>query len=435
MQAPLSLPCRTNLVVWLLALAGVGALGLLVASSHLGGSSPSPTPAVLPSDKPLVAYLQFGPREDTLWLTDPGQPARRQKLFALPHATAFGVVPSLAPDGRRFAYAALPPGLRAPSPDTPAELWLAAVSPEESRLLLARDVDLLVRAVWRPDGGSLVFRRSDAASRLYSFDLTTNQERELVAVRDAGLFPVAFSPDATTLYHVRLQDDGSYLAAYDIAAATQRDLGRLSNGLTRDWTLSPDGSQLAYLAMNLDGSLVSSTAHIFDLATGEVRPVGEAFRPPAPDDQATQSLNSTSEPALSPPKGRVGPGLSAGRPDSEALSSPSPSSERGLGGEVGDAFSPVWLPDGDLAFGHLTNRTAGGISLRGHGDAATTLVPPTRGFDVPLAFSAAARRFAVRTFDGASATSPGRATLTVVGLDGARTPIATGEVTFLGWID
>src|SRR5687768_2228483 len=137
MQARLSLPYRSNLVLWLLALLGAGVLGL-IGVSLLGGDGGNASPkAILPTDKPLVAYFQFGREADTLWLADPDQPSQRQRLLVVPHAADFGIVPSLAPDGRHFAYTALPPGIRAPSPDMPAEMWLASMTAEENRRLLA----------------------------------------------------------------------------------------------------------------------------------------------------------------------------------------------------------------------------------------------------------------------------------------------------------
>jgi hypothetical protein len=40
----------------------------------------------------------------------------------------------------------------------------------------------------------------------------------------------------------------------------------------------------------------------------------------------------------------------------------------------------------------------------------------------------------VRSFDGVSAVSPGRPTLTLVDRGGVRHAVASGEVTFVGWM-
>ena len=65
----------------------------------------------------------------------------------------------LKPDGGSLAYTSLPPSIRRPSADSPAEVWLLNLSTGQARVLAA-NADLLVAPVWAPDGRSLVFRRS-----------------------------------------------------------------------------------------------------------------------------------------------------------------------------------------------------------------------------------------------------------------------------------
>jgi hypothetical protein len=172
------------------------------------------------------------------------------------------------------------------------------------------------------------------------------------------------------LYYVELDDSGSRLKSTSGAISI-----KLSNGLTRDWALSPDGKQLAYLEMTLSGQQATSRAFVLDLATGERTQVG-----------ATDN----------------------------------------------DAFSPAWSADGSLVIGQLGSGASSPAALIEHGTTAT-LTPPRRGFDVPLAADPGAG-LAVTSFDGNSIINPGRASLVVVGPDGTRREIASGEVTFLGWI-
>ncbi len=97
------------------------------------------------------------------------------------------------------------------------------------------------------------------------------------------------------------------------------------------------------------------------------------------------------------------------------------------------AFSPVWSANGALVVGSLdeTNRTAGLLTANTH--TRTVNEGPARGLDVPLAVGPGGSSYIVRAFENASSYSPGRSSLALVGADGARQTIATGEVTFVGW--
>ena len=382
MQARATLPKGANLALWLIAVLGVGLLGVL--SLSLANVLPLQTSSggvAYPAGR--VAYFQFGETADTLWLADPQQPARREKILVLPHAREFGVVPSLAAAGGRFAFTALPPATAEPAPDTPADLWLAALDGQSEPVLLARGVDLLVAPVWSPDGASLVARRSAGAYQLVALDAASGGERLLVA-SEAALFPVAFAPaspagrpDGARLYYVELTRAGSELLAVDLATSATARVARLADGLTRDWALSPAGDRLAYLTLNVDQDSVSTRAFVLDLATTAVTPIGEADA---------------------------------------------------------DAFSPVWSADGALAIGSLRDGRAGAGLIRISDGRASRLPGPARGFDVPLAATSDGG-FVVRAFEGASTAAPGRSVLAVVGAGGRRQTIATGEVTFLGWIE
>ncbi|MPZ49000.1 MAG: hypothetical protein GEU75_06770 [Dehalococcoidia bacterium] len=376
MQATATSPSRSNIVLWVLAVLGVG---LLAVFAFPRASSPDAPLAGhgLPGGQ-HVAYFAFGSSSDTLWLVDPAQPSQRRKVLVAPHATDFGVVPSLAPDRRSFLFASLPATIKAPSPETPADLWLSDVT-GSAPSLVASGIDLLVPAVWSRDGQSTVFRRSRAASqaapsesRLFILDLQTGGERELAAATDAALFPVGFAPDGR-FYLVRLDGSGSYLVTIGAATGEQAPAVQIAPGLTRDWTLSPAGTELAYLEMELTPDSVSSSAFVLDLATGTVEPAA-----------------------------------------------------------TGDAFGPIWTSSGELVVGQdAVNDNIASFAERG----GLSLPRPARGFDVPLAFTTAGDLALVRAFEGSSAMAPGRSLLAVLGLDGSRTTIASGEVTFLGWIN
>jgi Tol biopolymer transport system component len=360
---------------------GVGVLSLIPyylvtqsdPSSPAGESSPAAS---------KIAYVEFGRNVDTLWLASPDEPGKRDRLLAVEHAMDFGIVPSLSPDSSRFVFTALTASTKAPSPDTPAGLWLAPIKKESRPEAVAANVDLLVKPVWRPDSSGVVVRRSTATTpadgeyRLVYVDLETRSERDIALARGLALFPIAFTRTTNELLVARLSSDASDLLALDIASGAAREVGVLASGLTRDWSLSPSGDRVAYLEMTLTGAQAGSRAYVLDLATG--------VRTTATDG-------------------------------------------------AGDDFAPVWSADGSLTIGRAgANGSASGLITLRAGEAPAIQLAPS-GFDVPLAASPADDGLAVRSFDGASAIAPGRPVLTVIRPDGARTPIAGGEVTFLGW--
>ena len=358
-------------VLWLVAIQGV------VRAGRSGPSAPT-------AGSERFSYVQFGIAVDTVYTASAEAPQQRTEAFEAPHAASYGIVASLSPDGKHIAYNALPPETARPTPDSPADVWVAALDGSRGPTLVASGADLLVRPVWSPSGNTLVFRRSTPQPgiagdfRLSEVDLVSLAVRDLVLSPGAALFPVGFGPGGGVLYYVRLEPAASDLFALDVGAVEPRFVARLADYLTRDWALSPQGSRLAYLALVLDGGTASSRALVLDLETRQVAPAGS------------------------------GPGAE---------------------------FSPVWSATGDeLTVGRLTpGAAASGVARRSISDLPA-LPAPRKGFDVPLAWSSAGGRLAVRAFDGDSITNPGRSTLVLIDESGKRLKIADGEVTFLGWI-
>ena len=324
------------------------------------------------SASPRIAYLEYGSTADALWLVDPAQPQKRRKVDSFDHGAEFGILPSRSPDGSAFAYTALPAGTVAPNPDTPAELWLVGFNGKDPKRL-ARDLDLLVRPVWANDGSALIFRRSRPQYGLFLLDLRSGRERPLASAPDA-MFPIAFSA-ADGLLFVRLQANGSDLYRLHPADQRERLVAHLADGLTRDWALSPDGKQLAYLSLSFADGGVASRAFVFDITSARLRPVGDGA-------------------------------------DSE--------------------FSPVWHPDGSLSVGSLA-AGAGSVTVLAADGSVRPLPGPARGFDVPVAWSAA-NDLLVRTFEGSSAVAPGRATVTLIDSEGRRRRVTDADVSVLGWV-
>jgi dipeptidyl aminopeptidase/acylaminoacyl peptidase len=360
-------------------IAGFGViLMVLLLLSFMADSQTSPTSQVAGANSERVAYLQFGLTADTLWLADPAAPAGRNELLTIPHATEYGILPSLSPDGERFAYTALPEGLPSPGPDSPAKLWLASLDTAEAPLLLAEDVDLLVPPLWTPDGESVVYRRSEAGSHTLATGPITGGEERIVAYSDTeALFPVGFLGSGASLLVVGLSEEGgSHLYQVSMASGVEKDLATLSPGLTRDWALSPDGTRLAYLEIAFADAVVASRALVLDLGSGEIVPMTSA-------------------------------------------------------GEV--AFGPVWSDAGQLAIGTFAPATLEASLLLIDGESRSRLAGQATGFDVPLTYSPTTDAYLVSAFENDSITAPGRSTLTLVAGDGERKTIAEGEVTLVGW--
>jgi len=375
------------MVALLLTGASFGLWRLTFAGLIGGGLPQSDT-----GSGPRLLVTEFGLNQDTLWAISADEPDRRQPVATLPHAPGYGAYASVSADGGSLAYTALPPGLKNPAADSPAEVWLLDLSTGQSRVLAA-DADLLVTPVWAPDGRSLVFRRSypqeNAAGsfELVRVDLTGGETA--VAKAEAGLFPIGFAPDGTFLY-TAVSPTGTDLmraAALRADVAAER-LAHLSDEFTREWRLSPDGRELAFLAPQVTNGGMVLRAMVADLSRGA---------------------------------GQVSVRLEV------------------ADGALAQEFGPVWHPDGDLTLGRLSpgQSRAGALRLSAQAEdgAAEALPRPDRGFDVPISWSPDGDVLAVRTFENASPVQPGRARLELVQEDGGRRPIEMGsEVSVAGWL-
>src|SRR5581483_1854024 len=121
-RPPEALPLRFLAVSGLVGV--LGGFAILAFAISRGGSGPRE--GALAAGESVV-YARFGTTADTVLRVAATGSASPRKLFEIPHAREFGIVPALAPDGRAFAYTVLAPDTPDPAADTPAELWLAGL--------------------------------------------------------------------------------------------------------------------------------------------------------------------------------------------------------------------------------------------------------------------------------------------------------------------
>ena len=354
-------------------------------TASLGRDGTDPASIARATGSPVLIYSEFGPDSDTLWAIPADNPAKRSRIAVVDHAREYGIVASLSPDGRKIALTVLPPTGDA-AIDAPAELWVMDVD-GKNRRLLSVDVDLPVTPVWKPDSSAVVARRSEWQQsnphfQLVQFDLKGGGK--LLLDESAGLFPVGFTPDGS-LYYTRLSNSGTDLGSIASNGATA-SVAHLSDDFARDWHLSPDGTKLAYLTSRTSADRVSFGATVLNLKGG--------------DPQMRIASVSTN---------------------------------------VVDEFNPIWRPNsGELTVGRLQSNLAGDPALRLSATGQTqlsALAPPSQGFDVPLMWSPDGGYLAVRSFEGDSATNPGRSWVTLVNGDERQTVSSSSDIQIVGWMD
>jgi len=325
---------------------------------------------------------EFGENTDTLIAVDPANVSDRTTVATIDHAEGYGVFPVLAPDGRAIAYTGLPRGTPKPAADSPAQAAVVDVSGRVT--LLADDVDLLVPPVWAPDSGSIVVRKNTPEDRAAgTFELVLlardGSRSTITTWSTAALFPIAFSPDGTTLYFATLNDAGTDLYAVAPDGSGETKLARLSDGIARDWKLAPDGSKLAYSVAEADGggSVITRT---LDLATGVA------------DDA-------------------VAPG--------------SPRAE----------YNPAWDGDGALTVASVKPAGGGDAVTVDAAGGATSLTSNDDRIDLPLAWSPDNASLAVRSVDGTSASDAGASHIELLSRDGSRQRVSgSADVLIVGWL-
>jgi Tol biopolymer transport system component len=363
-----------------------------------GGGEVSPTPTAtgtpLPTGVPeglKLLYKEFAGDADTIWLTAAAEPEGRVKVARIGHAPDVGISTSLSPDGKQIAYLVLPAAGGDRAMD--AQAWLLDVDSGKTRQL-ASDLDGASVPVWSPDGSSIVVRRNGLqaeigqAVSLLKVDVSDGSETPLMQAEDVlELFPIGYSPDGASFYFAEFILSGTHFGAVAAAGGSPRLLVQASAEPARDWHLSPDGTRVTYLARQPTDDRIAVHAFVVELVEG---------------------------------------------------AEPQPLSDFASALDAGDHFKPLWHPDGEhIAVGRTPadgSAAAALVSLAG-GELGEVTPGPDQGFDVPAGWSPEGDYLAVRSFEGSSASQPGREHLVIIEMGKERQTVGDkGSLEFIGWL-
>lgn len=383
-----------------LLLAGIVLLGLVAGLRYFFTSEPKaaksaitpsvaatePGPAFASSQR--LIYRQFGLTEDTVYMAELVSIQSPKMLARIPHARGWGIAASISPDGQLLAYTVLPTA--AHDPLTQAELWALDTASGETTLL-AQGLDLLPAPIWSSDSSSVLVRRHEVREGRHRVELLMvdagRQESNVVLAKDdvLDLFPVGLSPDSASLYYAEIGRDGTHFGRLSRASGSAAPLLHASPSVARDWQLSPDGSRIVFVAPERSEGRISMRAYLVDLteATPQAKPIA------------------------------VFPGQ--------------------------DHFSPVWSTNGrSITIGtSAVEITAGATAIVPVADGSLRLAPPpSKGFDLPIAWSPNDQFLAARSFQGPSPQNAGEGRTVVIAADGSRWPLGQGQdAEFIGWVN
>ncbi|MFA7248271.1 MAG: hypothetical protein WC273_01400 [Dehalococcoidia bacterium] len=358
----------------MIAVAAIVAVGLAAGLLRLLPLAAKPTTGV-----PRVVFAAFGATSDVLFIAPATRPDERTVVDTVQHAEGWGINPGPMFE-RLLAYNVVPAGAPA-GRGAPSELWLLNVATGE-RTRLARDADLLVKPQFVADGKSILYRRTDGdLQQVVRVDIDSLARTMIYEERTAfGVFPLGVDANGTLLF-ARLSNTGTDVLR-KAGDASPVLAFHASDEIARDWQLSPDGKSLAFLAPLRRAERVVYRAAVVMIEGGK---------------------------AVALPEGDAS----------------------------GEQYGPLWTPDGgSVAVGQeAASGAATPVVLLRAGGAPVPLATPARGFDVPVAWSAAGTYLAARTFDGQNSTNVGRESAVVIARSGERYPVsAPGEVILLGWL-
>ena len=354
----------------------IGAIGLVALSAGLLRLLPLGERST--TGVPRIVFAVFGQTSDILYVAPATKPDERTIIDTVPHAEGWGLNPAPMYDSL-VAYNVIPSGVAARG--VPAELWLMNVTTKE-KTRLARDADLLVRPQFVNNGRAILYRRSDGdLQSVVRVDIDT-QARTVVHEEHTafGIFPIGNDASGNLVF-ARLSKGGT-----DVFTKHGTDEPTLafhaSDEIAHDWQMSPDAKSIAFLSPESRAERVVYRASVVSMNGGR----------------------------------------------SVAL----PKTDR-----TGEQYGPIWTPDGlDLTVGQEPQASASApVTLLRSGATSTRLTAPSRGFDVPVAWSANGTYLAARTFDGKNSTDTGRESAVVIARSGERYAVsAPGEVIFVGWL-
>ncbi len=387
---------------WLTASVVVVTIALLGGSFGLLRLLPLGSKAA--TGMPRLVFAAFGETADLIYVAPATNPEERTIIDTVQHAEGWGINPG-AMSGNLIAFNVIPTGTPAQR-GAPSELWLLDAK-TGAKTRLARDADLLVKPQFVSGGKAILYRRSVGGASggaapstpgtsgpsgpggissdvqaIVRVDIETQARTVLHEEPTAfGILPVGIDGSGALLF-ARLSNNGT-----DVFSKRGNSAPALafhaSDEIARDWQLSPDGKSLAFLAPQPRAERVVNRAQVVSIEAGRAVTL----------------------------------------PDADAN---------------GEQYGPTWTPDGaDLAVGQEALNTGhAAVTLLRPGTQPSTLAGPSKGFDVPVAWSADRTYLAARTFDGQNSTNAGRETAVVIARSGERYAVsAPGEVILVGWLN
>jgi len=319
----------------------------------------------VPSIKnPSLVYSVFHDQFDEIYLSSPGKPNQPQLLAQIGRMTSHSIRPANGVFKNKIAYIAIP--TKSKKLTEIGTLWTLDLTTGQ-RTSLATDADPTNPPKWLDGGETLLYKRVkvnqqelitiNLKSRIKEIIFSENFGQPPYKANFGGIYPVGQDEDNNILF-ARLTSNGTDVLAVSRTSGETTDLFHASNEFARDFSLSPSKTQLSYLIAVAKFEQLNYQTAIYDLSNQNL-------------------LIYTS--------------------DSH------------------EQFSPQWIPNTDqLSIGQINAESQSGAIVLLSKTSAETLPPPSRGFDVPISWSADGRYLSIKNYSGISGLQPGTSSLLII---------------------
>ena len=318
-----------------------------------------------PSTKnPSLVYSVFHDQFDKIYLSSPGRTNQPQLLAQIGRLTSHSIRPADGVLKNKIAYIAIP--TKSKKLTKIGTLWTLNLTTGQ-RTSLATDADPTNPPKWLDGGDTLLYKRVkvnqqelitiNLKSRIKEIIFSENFGEPHYKANFGGIYPVGQDADNNIIF-ARLTSNGTDVLAVSRTSGETTDLFHASNEFARDFSLSPSKTQLSYLIAVEKFEQLNYQTAIYDLSNQNL-------------------LTYTS--------------------DSH------------------EQFSPQWIPNTNLlSIGQINMESQSGAIVLLSKTSAETLPPPSRGFDVPISWSANGRYLTIKNYSGLSGLQPGISSLLII---------------------